>query len=163
MVCEWKTWYINKLDNIIGLKVSYLTLKGVILRCCFHDSRQQLFKRLERNVCSRTLLFSSTSDDERSSSLNISQHRVQSVSSHPGIATHRNTIAPNPVSLHWSIPHCTYDHFHEPSSCRVRLNPVRQILVFNVHSIKIHTLFKEKRKKTYTTHWVTKNTDYLSI
>lgn len=57
----------------------------------------------------------------RFASLNISQHRVQSVSSHPGIATHRNTIAPNPVSLHWSIPHCTYDHFHEPSSCRVRL------------------------------------------
>lgn len=42
-----------------------MTLKAVISRCSFHDSGQQLFKKLERNVCSRTLLFSSTSDDER--------------------------------------------------------------------------------------------------
>lgn len=74
------------------------------------------------------IVFSSTRDErcilsiQRFGPLNISQHRVQSVISHPGIATHRNTIAPNPVSLHWSIPHCTYEHFRVRRFCKVHLS-----------------------------------------
>lgn len=168
MAGEWKTWYINKLDNTIGLKQSYVTLKAVISRCSFHDSRQQLFKKLERNVCSRTLLFSSTSDDERSSSapLCLAQYFTAQGAEcqfpprdrHP---QEHNRPKPCIITLVdttlylWSLPWAEFLQSTTPS--------VRQILVFNVHSIKIYTMFEEKRKKTYTTHRVTKNTDYLSI
>lgn len=152
------------------MKASYVTVKAVILRCSFHDSGQQLFNKLERNVYSKTLLFSSISDDERSSSapLCLAQYFTAQGAEcqfpprdrHP---QEHNRPKPCIITLVdttlylWSLPWTEFLQSTTP--------PGRQILVLNVHSIKIHTnycMFKDNRKKTYKLgdqkHWLSLNT-----